>query len=29
LPLIDPNLIDPAKMKLPSKEEIGDQEIII
>ena len=29
LPLIDPNLINPAKMKLPSKEEIGDQEIII
>lgn len=26
---IDPNLIDPAKMKLPSDEELGDTEIII
>lgn len=29
LPLVDPNLIDPAKIKLPSDEELGDTEIII
>lgn len=29
LPLIDPNLIDPAKIVLPSDEELGDTEIII
>lgn len=29
LPLIDPNLIDPAKIKLPTDEELGDMEIII
>lgn len=29
LPLIDPNLIDPAKINLPSDEELGDREIII
>lgn len=29
LPLIDPNLIDPAKITLPSDEELGDTEIII
>lgn len=29
LPLIDPNLVDPAKIKLPSDEELGDTEIII
>lgn len=29
LPPIDPNLIDPAKVKLPTDEELGDTEIII
>ncbi|RZB39925.1 NADH dehydrogenase [ubiquinone] 1 beta subcomplex subunit 11, mitochondrial, partial [Asbolus verrucosus] len=29
LPLVDPNLIDPAKVTLPSDEELGDTEIII
>lgn len=29
LPLIDPNLIDPSKINLPSDEELGDTEIII
>lgn len=29
LPLIDPNLIDPSKIKLPSDEELGDTDIII
>lgn len=29
LPLIDPNMIDPSKIKLPSDEELGDTEIII
>lgn len=29
LPLIDPNLIDPSKIILPSDEELGDTEIII
>lgn len=29
LPLIDPNLIDPAKIKLPSEEELGYTEIIV
>lgn len=29
LPLIDPNLVDPSKIKLPSDEELGDTEIII
>ncbi|XP_072752357.1 NADH dehydrogenase [ubiquinone] 1 beta subcomplex subunit 11, mitochondrial [Anoplolepis gracilipes] len=29
LPLIDPNLIDPSKITLPSDEELGDTEIII
>lgn len=29
LPLIDPNFIDPAKITLPSDEELGDKEIII
>ncbi|KAG5863521.1 hypothetical protein JTB14_030541 [Gonioctena quinquepunctata] len=29
LPLIDPNFIDPAKIVLPSDEELGDTEIII
>ncbi|XP_008212659.1 NADH dehydrogenase [ubiquinone] 1 beta subcomplex subunit 11, mitochondrial [Nasonia vitripennis] len=29
LPLIDPNVIDPAKVILPSDEELGDREIII
>lgn len=29
LPLIDPNLIDPAKITLPSDEELGDTNIII
>ncbi|KAJ3643746.1 hypothetical protein Zmor_026436 [Zophobas morio] len=29
LPLVDRNLIDPAKMVLPSDEELGDTEIII
>lgn len=29
LPLIDPNLIDPAKISLPTDEELGEQEIII
>lgn len=29
LPPIDPNLIDPAKIHLPSDEELGDTEIII
>ncbi|KAJ8973445.1 hypothetical protein NQ317_003299 [Molorchus minor] len=29
LPLIDPNIIDPAKIALPSDEELGDTEIII
>lgn len=29
LPPIDPNLVDPAKIKLPTDEELGDTEIII
>lgn len=29
LPLIDPNFIDPAKIPLPSDEELGNTEIII
>ncbi|KAJ8913619.1 hypothetical protein NQ315_013441 [Exocentrus adspersus] len=29
LPLVDPNFIDPAKINLPSDEELGDMEIII
>lgn len=29
LPLIDPNFIDPAKIKLPSDEELGNIEIIV
>ncbi|XP_034937963.1 NADH dehydrogenase [ubiquinone] 1 beta subcomplex subunit 11, mitochondrial [Chelonus insularis] len=29
LPLIDPNYIDPSKVKLPTDEELGDTEIII
>lgn len=29
LPLIDPNVVDPSKIKLPSDEELGDTEIII
>ncbi|KAK0084010.1 hypothetical protein PV325_007783 [Microctonus aethiopoides] len=29
LPLVDPNLIDPAKITLPTDEELGDTEIII
>lgn len=29
LPLIDPNVVDPAKIVLPSDEELGDVEIII
>lgn len=29
LPLVNPNLVDPDKMELPSDEELGDQEIII
>lgn len=29
LPLVDPNFIDPAKIELPSDEELGDREIII
>ncbi|XP_076248218.1 NADH dehydrogenase [ubiquinone] 1 beta subcomplex subunit NP15.6 [Calliopsis andreniformis] len=29
LPYIDPNLIDPSKIILPSDEELGDTEIII
>ncbi|XP_029672694.1 NADH dehydrogenase [ubiquinone] 1 beta subcomplex subunit 11, mitochondrial [Formica exsecta] len=29
LPLIDPNVIDPSKITLPSDEELGDTEIII
>ncbi|XP_023024435.1 NADH dehydrogenase [ubiquinone] 1 beta subcomplex subunit NP15.6 [Leptinotarsa decemlineata] len=29
LPLVDPNLIDPAKIVLPTDEELGDTEIII
>lgn len=29
LPLVDRNLIDPSKIKLPSDEELGDTEIII
>lgn len=29
LPLIDPNLIDPSKISLPSDDELGDTEIII
>jgi len=31
LPLIDPNLVDPVKMKafLPSDEELGNKKIII
>ncbi|XP_015595671.1 NADH dehydrogenase [ubiquinone] 1 beta subcomplex subunit 11, mitochondrial [Cephus cinctus] len=29
LPPIDPNLIDPALVKLPSDEELGDTDIII
>ncbi|EFN86846.1 NADH dehydrogenase [ubiquinone] 1 beta subcomplex subunit 11, mitochondrial [Harpegnathos saltator] len=29
LPLIDPNVVDPSKIKLPSDEELGDMDIII
>lgn len=29
LPLIDPNIIDPSKVTLPSDEDLGDTEIII
>jgi len=29
LPLIDKNFIDPAKIKLPTEDEIGDQEIFV
>ncbi|XP_037070993.1 NADH dehydrogenase [ubiquinone] 1 beta subcomplex subunit 11, mitochondrial-like [Pollicipes pollicipes] len=29
LPLLDPNLVDPAKIELPSDEELGDTRIII
>ncbi|KAK0178944.1 hypothetical protein PV327_007781 [Microctonus hyperodae] len=29
LPLVDPNLIDPAKIILPTDEELGDTEVII
>lgn len=29
LPLIDPNVIDPSRIKLPSDEELGDKDIII
>lgn len=29
LPLIDPNLVDPKKINLPTDEELGDTEIII
>lgn len=29
LPLVDPNLIDVNKIRLPSDEELGDTEIII
>lgn len=29
LPLVDPNLIDPSKISLPSDEELEDREIII
>ncbi|XP_060528962.1 NADH dehydrogenase [ubiquinone] 1 beta subcomplex subunit 11, mitochondrial [Cylas formicarius] len=29
LPLIDPNLVDPAKVELPSDEELGGTDIII
>lgn len=29
LPLVDPNFIDPAKIVLPSDEELGDMEIVI
>ncbi|CAH1957655.1 unnamed protein product [Acanthoscelides obtectus] len=29
LPAVDPNYIDPAKMVLPTDEELGDTEIII
>lgn len=29
LPLIDPNLIDPCKVELPSEEELGDFDIVI
>lgn len=29
LPLVDPNLVDPSRIQLPSEEEIGDLEIII
>jgi NADH dehydrogenase (ubiquinone) 1 beta subcomplex subunit 11 len=29
LPLIDPNLVDPSKIILPTDEELGDTEIII
>lgn len=29
LPLVDPNLIDPSKIELPSDSELGDTEIIV
>lgn len=29
LPLVDPNMIDPSKIILPTDEELGDTEIII
>nr|XP_031828138.1 NADH dehydrogenase [ubiquinone] 1 beta subcomplex subunit 11, mitochondrial [Nomia melanderi] len=29
LPLVDPNLIDPSKVVLPSEEELSDVELII
>lgn len=28
-PLIDPNLVDPSTVELPSDEELGDYEIIV
>uniref|UniRef100_G3MLW2 NADH dehydrogenase [ubiquinone] 1 beta subcomplex subunit 11, mitochondrial n=2 Tax=Amblyomma TaxID=6942 RepID=G3MLW2_AMBMU len=29
LPLVDPNLVDPSRINLPSEEELGDFEIIL
>lgn len=29
LPLVDPELVDPATITLPSDEELGDTEIIV
>ncbi len=29
LPYVDPNFVDPSKIKLPTEEELGDTEVIV